>query len=869
MRLPDKLADLIVHLANGGQVAQSLELARTLLPRLAGQQGAYEMYQFEQVLSTVTPVLARQGGLDGLALLCDALATAIREPSGDDTRPHSDHSAIWRPAIEEHPQNGPTGFRASRQLLVTAVRDAAETLVREHVAELRAVVALLQQHDSVIFQRLVLHLLHLFPSDAPDLVQSYLTDYTYFSQPAFQHEYYLLAKVGFAHIAPAAQEEILRWVEDGPNQKPSAETDGGEDHVAGKDGEAREEELEDTHGVDFSDQEDADDAWRLVILEPFHEGLRADWRARYDALIARLGPPDHPEFAYYLTTGWAGSKSPLSVERLRALTADELRDFFRQWTPSSDFLGPSREGLGRMLGELVEAEPERLTEWVDVLEGAPMEYVSGVLGGLVTTVRGKRAIPWDPTLRLCVRCMEHAMTRHGAGQQGTLEDGGDDGSYRVDGGSGDEDISQERDWVRSQIAHLLAAGLGSEQQTIPYVLRERVWTLLEALAADRNPTPEHEARFGGANMSPWDLSINTVRGEALHAVVYYAWWVHRQLHSHPHEGSGVDTDLDELVEPGFAAMPEAQAVLVRHLDPDHDPSLAVRSVYGQRFPVLAVLDKNWATRHVPEIFPAPLDQRALWDAAWETFVLLCGATTATYLLLHEEYTRAIERIGTHPRERNYPFDPDVQLGVHLLTLYWRGDLPLAEEGNLVTSYFAHAPDTVCLRALNTVGHLLHNAKDNIPPEFIERLQVFWEWWIQSASATGAVTPPSTATASQRPASAAFGWWVGSGKFDAQWAVQQLHVVLRLNRGDVEGYPLVIERLAEIAPSQPLTAIQCLELMLEADVRKVGYSLARDQMTSVFQTVKDSDEPDAKEVATRFINRLAAQGYMDYLDYLPN
>ena len=77
-------------------------------------------------------------------------------------------------------------------------------------------------------------------------------------------------------------------------------------------------------------------------------------------------------------------------------------------------------------------------------------------------------------------------------------------------------------------------------------------------------------------MDPATLSLNTVRGETFHAVVQYALWWRRHVEDGP--------DAEERLGAGFDGLPEVRDLLEAHLDPENDPSLAVRAVYGQWFP---------------------------------------------------------------------------------------------------------------------------------------------------------------------------------------------------------------------------------------------------------------------------------------------
>ena len=167
-------------------------------------------------------------------------------------------------------------------------------------------------------------------------------------------------------------------------------------------------------------------------------------------------------------------------------------------------------------------------------------------------------------------------------------------------------------WARGTIATLLEAGLHEGAAEIPFAHRELVWGIIEPLTSDPDPTPEHEAKYGGKNMDPSTMAINTVRGKAFNAVIAYALWVRRHLDR-----------FAERAAVTFDAMPEVRRALDEHLDVAREPSLTIRSVYGRYFPWLQHLDRDWAQTAVARIFPAEPEGAALYAAAWETYLLFC------------------------------------------------------------------------------------------------------------------------------------------------------------------------------------------------------------------------------------------------------
>ena len=74
-------------------------------------------------------------------------------------------------------------------------------------------------------------------------------------------------------------------------------------------------------------------------------------------------------------------------------------------------------------------------------------------------------------------------------------------------------------------------------------------------------------------MDPMTLSLNTNRGEAMHAAIEYALWIYRDV-----EGKG------EAMSAGFDLIPEARSLLEHRLDLSVEQSHAVRAVFGRWLP---------------------------------------------------------------------------------------------------------------------------------------------------------------------------------------------------------------------------------------------------------------------------------------------
>jgi hypothetical protein len=803
--LPEKLGRLVVHLATGGLPKPAIRLADALLrpvapdqeagsgdatyPRAPEPQSRYRAHDYERVAKAVVPALVAADAVGMLSLLCDLLELAVTITLPDSTPPH-DSSFFWRPAIEDSDQNSAT--RGVRDVLVEALREAGQAHVRTRPSTLPEVVAALEARPWRIFHRIALHLLASHLDAGWNLAKERVLDPSRVDDADQYHEYWLLVRAAFARLQPSEQQAVLDAIEAGPRTTPR------------------------------DDPEHYAQVWRLRRLAVLKDVLGPRWSSRYNELAEALGyEPDHPEFLSYSTGMWVGPTSPKEPHDLLAMSVDEAVRFLKEWEPDGDFMAPSPEGLGRALAAAVAIEPERFANAATLFRPLGPTYVRSAIQGWRDAIREGRPFPWAPVLDLCRWVIEQ----------------------ETDSEPDSEDIDRDPgwQWTRRAIADLLGAGLAQSPCEIPFPLRDQVWAVLEPLTDDLDPTPEHEQRYGGANMDPPTLAINTTRGEAIHSTIRYALWVHRATTSAPEGVANVR----------FDAMPEVRSVLDDHLRVEVDPSAAIRSAYGQWFPWLVLLDKQWVQERLRDIFPEDPQLGYLRDAAWEAYVVFCAPYDTTFELLRDEYRKAIERLEAPASSANhYPGSPQERLGQHLITLLLRGKLQLHDE--LITRFFERAHEDVRRAAFAHVGGALRESP-GLPPEVVDRAMRLWE-----ARLTVARRQPEA----HRREVVAFGEWFVSAKLPDPWSVEHLVATLRLTSGKVDLDDVVLERLAGMAETYPEAAVESLRLIAEGD--KEGWTLggSYDYVHNILATALSLDQPDVRDAATDLIHVLGARGFKD-------
>lgn len=111
----------------------------------------------------------------------------------------------------------------------------------------------------------------------------------------------------------------------------------------------------------------------------------------------------------------------------------------------------------------------------------------------------------------------------------------------------------------------------------------------------------------------------------------------------------------------------------------------------------------------------------------------------------------------------------------------------------------------------------------------------------------------------------FGWWFSSRRLPDSDALPMLHQGLEL-AGWVEPDHEVVETLAEVADTDPVTSVQCLALMVEGAKEPWSIGGWRDSAYRIITSgVKAGGH--AEVLAVELANRLVARGYRAYEELL--
>ncbi len=294
-------------------------------------------------------------------------------------------------------------------------------------------------------------------------------------------------------------------------------------------------------------------------------------------------------------------------------------------------------------------------------------------------------------------------------------------------------------------------------------------------------------------------------------------------------------------------------MLEQHLDVSRDPSLAIRSVLGHYFPILAAIDPDWASVHRSEFFPPGAGEMDLWHAAWNAYVRFNRVYSPIFALLGEEYMRAVERCGGYPVEGRELGEAKEGLAKHIMILYGRGTIG-NEPGGLLRCFFLKAPQGLHGYAIRFVGRSLGEGH-GLLCDVLDRFKRLWEWVVDEARST-------RSGSAERERLAGFGSWFTSRVFETSWGVTRLEEVLRLAKR-VDDARFVLETLAEVAAGFPSESIACLRGIIEADAEGWTISGAQDETRAILEMGLSSLDDDVRNEATKVVHDLGTRGFFSF------
>jgi len=816
------LPKLIVHLANGGQGNAAFRLFDAMYSarRMKADDGSEEisfpntsndLWLLQEGLKSIQPALLQVDAKMLIEALCAKLKDAVIAEGL--LRSDADHSfvlggRIAMPAADESPSDftHDAASMFARAIVVTskmAIRsgmigvDEAMDLIEHRRAKSNRP----KSERAMIFKFVSFTLLASVGPEAAEKAVAVMTNPAEYEDSFFQDSFGQLLQARFSELSDEQRESVLGWIRKGPDLEkvmPRWEAARGAKPTA--------EEWE---------------IFRKGWTRTWLNWIPTEFLAAADMeMLKRIEAELDPELRNWSMFGV--DTTPKTLEKLQAMSPEEVAEFLKL-NPPDRGRGPVSE-LATLLPQVVQERAAEFSGSARAFVGVHQSWVRSLLWGLDSSVKQGMVIDWEPLLALFGWVVEQPR-----GQE-----------PRDVVGNGD--VSWEG--TRGAMADLIRTGLQNTKASMPVTLGPVVWAILKQLAEDTDPTIEYEQDRAFESAM---LSINSVRGKAMHAVIQYALWRRRRM-------------TEEGITGGLETMPEVRALLDDHLDLERDPSPAIRSVYAQYFPALVYLDAEWAAAVAPNVFPAAAEHMRYWRASWSVYATFAQTFDQVFDILRPTYELAVQRMPWNELADS-PRGPDGEdwrsaekkVACHLLAFYWRGKIEMEDDG-LLFRFFARCTPSSRSSALRFVANSLASHEGDLSADLQERLTTLWEWRMKEA---GESNDPK-----EREELTTFGGWFAYGKLDPEWSSRMLIEVLKL--AEKVGHPgMVIGRIAVIAQTDLKRAVDCLQAFVAADREGWRHTMAKDDLETILRAALHSDQPEITRPARGIIDKLAERGDLSY------
>ncbi len=790
-----KMQDILKNILEGKEYASGLLLVDSLLDVFPEEYGSYgshrtgayvSEFEYSQIIACIgtIPVEYIQ---PFLKLLICKLIKSISTVHVTKESKTEDYSYIWRSAIEGHEQNH--SYERIEDSIISGIRDLFEKYITYLTSSGRVEEAIKETEDLLknipqysILSRIKLYVFRIFPEVFKKEIDKVV------SKPILKssvwHEYSLLANTTFSTLKLTSKEKYFSTID--------------------KQNKADDKFI---------------DSWRVRLISIIQNDLTAIQRKKYAFLLKQAKKLDQPYFTSYHHEAFVGPTSPKNESDLENKDVSEVIDFLKSWNPNDEFFGPSRSGLGMSFRNIVAKESAKYSKDAVMFLDKELRpiYIYNFISGLIEASKQKNVLDWDKTLELIIEIMARA-------RRDELQIFAQEKRDRL-----------ESDWedVLQEISRLIVHGL--DTNGISFRDKDRVWTILKYLSEHKDPTPEHEEKYGGDNSDPYTMSINTVRGEIFHAIFAYIFWYNR-----------AEKSSEKIWTPSVPQ--EAKEVLELHLNPAHDPALSIRSVYGRFFPWLLSYGGDWAKALIEKIFP--LEYKDLRYASWETY-LSNMVFEESYKLLRPQYELAVRDIkeGKVPK-RKYWADVVERLAQHAMTAY---AFEIDDKENPFYDYFFSNVSGKCKGMAVSMGGRYFVSREGIPQgERIpktEVLQNFWDWRLKESNAPSELRE--------------FGWWTKLGKFENKWLLEHLLQTVEKTKGDINGEFFVMDTLKALAGEYPLLSAKILKFIFASSDRRNGYAfLHMEELKDTLLKIIRSNDEEAKKVVHEIIDFLLKLGFED-------
>jgi len=777
----------------------------------------FDDYIYGEIVKDLFPELKLYNPLLSLRILSKMLVIIIikeLEKTKVLIKGDNDLSLNWRRIVDEHDYY--TYKKDIKNILVSAIRDLILFIGNEQKTDFNEAIKILRENNYLIFRRIELYAIRFLPVSSEQYINEAISNKLYFNELFKLLEYFKLLEDCFLEANEEFQQRYINWVKEGPDIKGYIES--------------FEKNWKKSPSED--DLKSFIQYWRRRKLTPVKKYLSKDLIKEFkvsDAEVEKINPFNK------LQRVKIGPISPINKEEMEKMAVQDILKYVKDYQEAEDFLAFSKVGLGRILRDVIAANPHKFTSVsIEFLNSNVLhKYISFFFDGFRDSLKKKNKFEWQAVISLSkailvvieekeVDIIEEPIFY----KENTLRD------------------------IKTSIGWLIEDGLTTRKNSIPFSFKNDIMEILNALITDKEPTLEEELNNIKGNWRIQDMAINTVRGIAMNAVIDYGLWY-------------ANKKFDDIIlnDPSKAKLNmDVKKILEKHLDYTIDSSYTIRYIFGLNLNKLIYLDKKWIIEHINSIFPSEVEKQEYWEAAWSGYLDGNITNQISFKILREHYNRAIKLLNDEKLDVKLFSYSVERLANEIMRLYIHGIEDLKSKNSLVNKFFLRAPDDILKLAIAFIGQNLSKLNDfeNFE-EILKRLMELWEDRLSKIKKNDVNKHKRELTF--------FLFWFKNSIFDKKWTISKLEETLDLTRGSIGLFSDVLDTFVDYVGEFPLNIINCLEKIVKNQVVDDGYLLFQEKYKPILKLLLDSENQEAKNKTKDLINYLGNRDLHYFRDLL--
>ena len=565
-------------------------------------------------------------------------------------------------------------------------------------------------------------------------------------------------------------------------------------------------------------------------LSPFTPLLFGKYREYFENLKATEEKPvtDDDYAPFESEGGWGEERSPKSVDDLAKMSDENLLLFLNEWQnvhrdPDNwlveiDFEALSQE-FQSAFEKVILPDKSRLNFWIknrDRLE-RPI-YVGAILSVIQEQVKLKRLGMLDKWFEFCEWVLSHPD------------------QPKEEGVNRSDESREYPDWQSSRRAVGDFVEVCLEKNTdVPISFRQSLSSLLDKLCTQYDRRLDEGEPVLLNRDDQLAEAINNTRSRALEYLVYFGYWVRRQLGDDQADTPEVFTILDKR----FGRECERPLKLPEY------------PLLGRQYLRIFGLNREWAAQQKGDLFPRS-NLRA-WKEAFECFIRSNGPYYPIFEIVRDDFEFGLESINKIKRDGHPINDFIDSLGKHLFSYYVWEAYPLTGDCSLLEKFYekTHEDKNCWSNLFDHVGNSLKNCGKKLEFGIKQRAIDYFDWRLERRE-------PSELKR--------FTSWLDAECLDVEWRLGSYSRILDICASDGVEIFTQIKTLQGMVESHTGMVVECFAKLTDASVKSGETVFIRtEEAKPLIRAGLDSDDANVRENAERARENLLQCGRFEFLD----